>query len=237
MQAKRPFLYTLIPCGDNHQDYMFKRIYSASEYGTNVWAMHIDLDDDTPEQVLVFVQGVVAPTDVEKRIDRSKDYFLQQLGPYLHPSPCFDQGTDPAGEAVAVAGEGPHSSGELAAVGDRSQVSPSVVFNVGSIQNSNVQIAADGSLQIVKQYGIDLESAREIVAHLRSAAEQLGVAFDRQEELAQEIATVEAQLSSPAPKASVLQEMFQSIRSILEGATGNALATTLISRINELLGG
>ena len=237
MQAKRPFLYTLIPCGDNNQDYMFKRIYSASGYGPNVWAMHIDLDDDTPEQVLIFVQGAVAPTDVEQRIDRSKDYFLQQLGPYLHPSPRSDQGIDPTDEAVDVTGKGPHSSGELAAVGDRSQVSPSVVFNVGSIQNSNFQVAADGSVQIVEQHGLDLESARAIVEHLRSAGEQLSVGSDRQEELAQEIATVEAQLNSPAPKVSVLREMFRSIQSILEGATGNALATSLISRITELLGG
>ena len=35
----------------------------------------------------------------------------------------------------------------------------------------------------------------------------------------------------------VLREMFRSIRSILEGATGSALATGLISRITELLGG
>ena len=237
MQAKRPFLYTLIPCGDNHQDYMFKRIYSASGYGPNVWAMHIDLDDDRPGQVLMFVPGVVAPTDVEARIDRSKDYFLQQLEPYLHPSPCSDQGIDSTDKAMGVAGEGTHSSGELAAVGDRSQLSPSVVLNVGSIQNSNVQVAAEGSVQIVEQHRLDLESAREIVEHLRSAAEQLGVGSDRHEELAQEIATVEAQLNSPAPKASVLREMFRSIRRILEGATGNTLATSLISRITELLGG
>ena len=237
MQAKRPFLYTLIPCGDNNQDYMFQRIYSASGYGPNVWAMHIDLDDDTPEQVLMFVQGVVAPSDVEERIDRSKDYFLQQLEPYLHPSPRSDHGIDPADEAVAVAGEGPHSSGELVIVGDRSQVGPSVAFNIGSIQNSIVQVAADGSVQIVEQHGLDLESARGIVEHLRSAGEQLGVGSDRQEELAQKIATVEAQLNSPAPKARVLREMFQSIRSILEGATGSALAAGLISRITELLGG
>lgn len=199
--------------------------------------MHIDLDDDTPEQVLMFVQGVVAPSDVEERIDRSKDYFLQQLGPYLHPPRCSDQGIEPTDETVGVAGEEPHSSGELAMVGDRSQVGPSVVFNVGSIRNSNVQVAADGSVQIVEQHGLDLESARGIVEHLRSAGEQLGVGFDRQEELAQEIATVEAQLNSPAPKSRVLREMFRSIWSILEGATGSALATGLISRITDLLGG
>ena len=237
MQAKRPFLYTLIPCGDDHQDYLFKRIYSATGYGRNVWAMHIDLDDDTPEQVLMFVQAVLAASDVEERIDRSKDYFLQQLGPYLHPSLCSDQGTDPTDEAVDVAGEGPHSSGELAIVGDRSQVGLSVVFNVGSIQNSNVQVAADGSVQFVEQHGLDHELARAIVEHLRSAGEQLGVGSDRQGELAQEIATVEAQLNSPVPKAPVLREMFRSIRSILEGATGGALAAGLISRITELLGG
>ena len=106
MQTKKPFLYTLTPCGENQQDYLLKRIYSASGYGPNVWAMHMDLDDDTPEHVLIFVQAIVPADEVETRIDRSSSYFVRQLQPYLLGPSSSDEGLGPADERAGAIGKG-----------------------------------------------------------------------------------------------------------------------------------
>ena len=65
--SKRPFLYTLIPCGDQNQDYLFKRIRGSTteEHGPNIWAMHMDIEDPTPESVLIFVQGTTPPEETK----------------------------------------------------------------------------------------------------------------------------------------------------------------------------
>ena len=84
MAATKPFLYTLIPCGEDNQDYLFKRIRgSPADHGSNVWAMHIDTADPNPEQVLVFVQGNVPAAAIHDKLVKAQGYFVRQLQPHI----------------------------------------------------------------------------------------------------------------------------------------------------------
>ena len=83
--SKRPFLYTLIPCGDQNQDYLFKRIWGSptEEHGPNVWAMHMDIEDSTPESVLIFVRGTTAAEEILDKTVNAQAYFVKQIQPFL----------------------------------------------------------------------------------------------------------------------------------------------------------
>ena len=111
-----------------------------------------------------------------------------------------------------------------------------VVFNIGSMSHSQIQGGANRSTQTFQQSEIDLDEIRGLVGELHSSLSSLNLGQDDHEELRQEIATLEAQLGSPKPKSTIIRESSRSVRNILEGATGSALATGLLTRLGTLLG-
>lgn len=82
-KKKEPFCYTLIPCGDDGQDLLFKRIRGRTTEASNVWAMHMDIDDLNPENVLIFVQGTVPPEKVHDNILKAHAFFNSRIRPFL----------------------------------------------------------------------------------------------------------------------------------------------------------
>ena len=83
--AKLPFCYTLIRCGDDGQDFLFKRIRepTTENYEPHVWAMHMDIEDPNPERVLIFVQGNTHPEEIHDKIVKAHAYFARQIQPFL----------------------------------------------------------------------------------------------------------------------------------------------------------
>ena len=82
-EEKRPFCYTLIRCGDDGQDLLFKRIWGSTTGAPNVWAMHMDIDDPSPEHVLIFVEGTADPEVIHDKIVKAHAYFNKQIQPHL----------------------------------------------------------------------------------------------------------------------------------------------------------
>lgn len=75
----------------------------------------------------------------------------------------------------------------------------------------------------------------QIIKNLRSLSSQLNLETSAQQEYDAELQTLEAQATSPKPKASILSESFKSIRTIIEGASGNLLASDLLQKISIFL--
>lgn len=111
-----------------------------------------------------------------------------------------------------------------------------VVFNIGTMSHSQIQGGTRNSTQALEVSGIDLDEMRSLVKDLHASLSSLKLKPSEQDELTQEIATIEAQLSSPKPKPAILRESSRSIRNILEGATGSALATEILTRLGTLIG-
>lgn len=109
------------------------------------------------------------------------------------------------------------------------------VINIhGNVQHS--QVGTENSTQHNVSTGIDLAALQRIVATLKCIGEQLNLAAESADELRAELQTLEAQAESPRPKASVIWECLNSLRSILEGAAGNAVAAGVLYEIGKLLG-
>ncbi len=78
---KKPFLYTFHWCGDRKQDMLFKRIWgSAKNYqGSRVWGIHIDIEDPTPESVIIFVRADIREEEIMDKINKAQTYFREQV--------------------------------------------------------------------------------------------------------------------------------------------------------------
>lgn len=103
----------------------------------------------------------------------------------------------------------------------------------GSVDNSQVQAGTTSSTQnqVFKQS--DAAELREIVSRLRGDSEAFGLGNDHRLELEAEIQTLEAQANSPKPKSSIIRETLGSIRRILEGAAGNAVAAAALYYLSK----
>ena len=111
-----------------------------------------------------------------------------------------------------------------------------VVFNIGTMSHSQIQGGTRDSTQALAVSGVDLDEMRSFVKDLHASLSNLEFGPGERDELTQEIATMEAQLDSPKPNVTILRESSRSIRNILEGATGSALATEMVMRLGTLIG-
>lgn len=75
---------------------------------------------------------------------------------------------------------------------------------------------------------LDLAPIREFLREFEARAVHIDLPSPTADELAAEIATLKAQVSSPKPKLHIIQESLTSTRTILEIAWGNAGAAGLL---------
>jgi hypothetical protein len=113
---------------------------------------------------------------------------------------------------------------------------PSVVNNInhfyGNGGQSQVMTNSPGGRQTIKNSGVDPEAVRSLIADIKREQANLQLSKADRAELAAEIATVEAQLTSPKPKHSIITDSLGTIRRFFEGAavgaTGNLLVATIL---------
>lgn len=98
-------------------------------------------------------------------------------------------------------------------------------ISIGSMHNTQVQQDAQHSSQHLDQSisHFDLEAFLEAFSQDISQISDQVVA----QSLRSDIETIRVQYNSPAPKKGIIKESLDSIRTILEGATGNVLASYL----------
>lgn len=115
-----------------------------------------------------------------------------------------------------------------------SQVTYQITNNIGSMSHSQLQQHSNGASQAISQT-LDVAALVKLVAALNSARTQLAMDDSTRAEYAAELETLKAQSASPKPKVSILSESLKSIRTILEGAAGNILASDLLTKVNTFL--
>ena len=103
------------------------------------------------------------------------------------------------------------------------------IIHIGQMYQSQVQQGAIGSTQEGEFASLDLAGVVVFVRDLKAQVTQLGLAGDDDLVVLQsDIATIEAQLSSPKPKTDYIKESLRSIRSIAEGAVGSMAASGIV---------
>jgi hypothetical protein len=74
------------------------------------------------------------------------------------------------------------------------------------------------------------------VGEVRQSIDELGLADDAKAEAESDLDTLDAQLSSPRPKATIVRESLRSLRNVLEGAAGSLLASKFLTKLLVFLG-
>ena len=110
------------------------------------------------------------------------------------------------------------------------------VINIGDVKNSQIQIGSHESIQVATFNETGYEELKEVIESLKESIDQLGIAQQQKSELQVDIQTIELQISSSKPKATIITECLDSIKRILECAAGGAIASGLLSKIVALSG-
>jgi hypothetical protein len=106
-----------------------------------------------------------------------------------------------------------------------------IVFNIGSMSNSQIQAGTSHSQQAISNLLVDTKAILSFIENTRKSILELNLEKIESDELERELDTLEAQAKSPKPKKSILHESLNSVRTILEGAAGNLAAHGLINVI------
>jgi len=102
------------------------------------------------------------------------------------------------------------------------------------MQNSQIQHDSPNASQTIRT-GTSLDDISHFLESLREARPELALPEQVSAELDAEIATLQTQLASPKPKHTIIQEALRSVRSILEGVAGSAIATGLLAAMAGLV--
>lgn len=100
----------------------------------------------------------------------------------------------------------------------------------------NAQIGTMNSSQGNFTASLDIDALKKIVGDLKRHAKEFSISPAAFDELAAEVQTLDAQSSSPKPRASVIRECLTSVRTILEQTGGSLLAAGIIYSIDKFLG-
>jgi hypothetical protein len=110
-------------------------------------------------------------------------------------------------------------------------------ITIGTMINSSIQQASPDATQVFSQGETRAVELRQLVNEIKNSLGQLNLPPEAQQDVAADIATLEAQLSSSKPKTVIITESLATIRNVLEGVAGSAIATGIIAGIAKFLGG
>ena len=104
----------------------------------------------------------------------------------------------------------------------------------GDVSGSAIQSGSPGAHQQVSIGDLDLNPIREFLRQFDASVGELTLPADKTAELAAEIDTVKAQVSSPKPKRNIIKESLNSVRAILEITSGSAAAVGLLDLLQHI---
>lgn len=102
-------------------------------------------------------------------------------------------------------------------------------ISIGTMQNSQLQQDAQHSNQHSNQHFDQSTSLIDLPAFLEAFSKDIAKVTDQPtaEALRVDVETIRLQSQSPSPKKGIIKECLGSIKTVLEGAAGNVLATYL----------
>ena len=107
-------------------------------------------------------------------------------------------------------------------------------YNIGTMLGSQF-VAGSPNTSIRNTFDAKSQEFRDFVRLLKETAPKLDLEQTASKQLNADIATIEAQIESPAPKYVVIGESISSIKSILEGIAANVLTNGLFLAMNRFL--
>ena len=113
---------------------------------------------------------------------------------------------------------------------------PANFIYIGEMRNSQIQQGSPEATQVATFNENRYEELKEVIQSLKESIDQFGIDQQQKSKLQTDIQMIEAQISSSKPKATIITNCLGSIKRILEGAAGSAIASGLLIKIIALLG-
>src|SRR5918999_6473226 len=110
-----------------------------------------------------------------------------------------------------------------------------VIYNYGSISNSQIQQGTTHSSQSGSPTSISIEELSRLLEELRASLGKLGLSADDEVEAKATIAHAEAQLCSLPQNQGLLRESLGTVKRIFEGAASSTLGSLLAQKIAQVL--
>jgi len=102
-----------------------------------------------------------------------------------------------------------------------------------TITGSQFQIRTTGSQQHLG--AVNADELRILIAELRELVKNLELGEDESATVEADLASAEAQLKSPQPKAGILRSAFESVQRITESAVGGAASREIAQQLAHLV--
>jgi len=109
------------------------------------------------------------------------------------------------------------------------------VIHVENMTNSAIQQGNVNSSQSVLFEQVKTADLNKLIEEIEKIRENLGFEPEDNEEFESEFETIKTQSKSPRPKKLIITESLKTIRNLLEGVAGNAIAPSIIEMINGLI--
>lgn len=107
----------------------------------------------------------------------------------------------------------------------------------GSVLGSQIQQGSNHSSQAIEIKGCPSDELIKLMSDIKNVLPELTLDDEMRKELSADIDSVDAQVTSPKPKPSIIHEGLKSIRTVLEGASGELVAPLLVQLGKILIGG
>lgn len=89
-------------------------------------------------------------------------------------------------------------------------------------------------MQNLRIRDLNLDEIASLIKVLRDGLGEINVSVEHRSELESDVVTIETQLKSPNPKSGIIKECISSLKRILEGATGGAVAAKVLEMLAAL---
>ncbi len=111
-------------------------------------------------------------------------------------------------------------------------------YNIGSIGsfagNLGGQVGGDVTATSTQNMGQELEKVATLVAQLRIYQGQMALGAQQQAEVSRHVDALDEELRGGKPKPGTIAGLLKSIKSMVEGAAGNLVASGVISAISNI---
>lgn len=133
--------------------------------------------------------------------------------------------------------ENPTVASEYFPISENSSQPVNYHLHVGNMHNSQIQQGTQSSNQSMSITENDISEIKELVKNITKYIDDIGLNDAHKSELEAQVATLNGQLCSSQPSNGIISEVLGSIRRVVEGASGNLIATGIITQIGSLLVG
>ncbi len=137
-------------------------------------------------------------------------------------------------QAAGIMGEGmsfrPEEKAKVSGKGN--------TYNIGSIGsfagNLGGQVTGNVSGTSTQNVGQELDKAAALVSQLRQYQGEMGLGARQQADVTRNIEAIDEELRGKNPKTSVIGGLLKSVKMTMEGATGNLIASGVVSAISNI---